>query len=162
MNMDIEGYYVEFRQPEGRHDESIESLVFEKIEGYLNKYNESPDKQKISLQLYRELNHHIIKIIRAITMHDGHVIIVGLKGYGISMMTKLACFAAGIGFNKMELHPNFVDEEWRAEMRKNIIMAASEDKPHAYVCDEYRILNRSWYKDLETLVKSNVCSDITR
>lgn len=32
----------------------------------------------------------------------------------------------------------------------------------AYVCDEYRILNSSWYKDLETLIKSNVCSEITR
>jgi len=62
-----------------------------------------------------------MKIIRAVSMHDGHVIIVGLKGYGIGMMTRLACFAANIGFNKMELHPNFVDEEWRAEMRKNII-----------------------------------------
>ena len=62
-----------------------------------------------------------MKIIRAVSMHDGHVIIVGLKGHGISMMTRLACFAAGISFNKMELHPNFVDEEWRGEMRKNII-----------------------------------------
>ena len=103
-----------------------------------------------------------MKIIRAVSMHDGHCIIVGLKGYGISMMIKLACFAAGIGFNKMELHPNFVDEEWRSDMRKNIITAASEDKPHAYVCDEYRILNNAWYKDLETLIKSNVQSEITR
>ena len=103
-----------------------------------------------------------MKIIRAASMHDGHVIIVGLKGYGISMMTRLACFAAGISFNKMELHPNFVDEEWRGEMRKNIIQAASEDRPLAYVCDEYRMLNSAWYNDLETLLKSNVCTEITR
>ena len=103
-----------------------------------------------------------MKIIRAISMHDGHVIIVGLKGYGIGMMTRLACFAANIGFSKMELHPNFVDEEWRAEIRKNIIQSAAEDKPLAYVCDEYRILNMEWYKDLETLIKSHVCTDITR
>ena len=47
-------------------------------------------------------------------------------------------------------------------MRKNIIYSAMEDKPLAYVCDEYRITNDLWYKDLETLVKSNVCSEITR
>lgn len=121
MNMDVDGYYVEFRQPEGRTQENIEDLIHEKIDGYLSKYNEQPDRQRISLTLYRELNHHIMKIIRAVSMHDGHVIIVGLKGFGISMMTRLACFAAGIDFNKMELHPNFVDEEWRGEMRKNII-----------------------------------------
>ena len=103
-----------------------------------------------------------MKIIRAVNIHDGHVLIVGMKGFGIGMLTRLACFASGIQMNKMELHPNFIDEEWRTEMRKNIIYSASEDKPVAYVCDEYRITNDNWYRDLETLVKSNVCSEITR
>lgn len=103
-----------------------------------------------------------MKVMRAINTHDGHVIIVGMKGYGISMMTKLACFASGIQYNKMELHPNFTDEEWRADLRKNIIYTASEDKPLAYIADEYRITNPSWYRDLETLIKSNICSEITR
>lgn len=62
----------------------------------------------------------------------------------------------------MELHPNFTDEEWRADLRKNIIYCASDDKPLAYVADEYRITNTNWYKDLETLIKSNICSEITR
>lgn len=162
MNMDVDGYYCEIKPPEGRLDEPIEKLIHEKIEGYLSKYNEQPDKAKISLTLFREFNRHLLKIVRAVTVHNGHVIIVGMKGYGINMMTRLACFAAGIQYNKMELHPNFVDDEWRSDLRKNIIYAASEDKQMAYVCDEYRILQDSWYKDLETLVKSNVCSEITR
>ena len=47
-------------------------------------------------------------------------------------------------------------------MRKNIVYSASEDKHLAYVCDEFRITNDKWYLDLECLVKSNVCSEITR
>jgi hypothetical protein len=62
----------------------------------------------------------------------------------------------------MELNPNLTDDDWRQEMRKNIIYAASDDKPLAYVCDEYRITKDAWYKDLETLVKSHVCTEITR
>lgn len=62
----------------------------------------------------------------------------------------------------MELHPNFTDEEWKADMRRNIIYSAQEDKALAYVCDEYRMVNSEWYRDLECLVKSNVCSEITR
>ena len=143
-------------------NETIDKLINDKIEAQLQKYNEQPDKQRISLTLYREFNRHLMKILRAVNMHDGHVIIVGMKGFGISMLTKLACFASGIQYNKMELHPNFTDEEWRADMRKNIIYSASEDKSLAYICDEYRITNSMWYKDLETLVKSNVCSEITR
>ena len=103
-----------------------------------------------------------MKIVRAINIHDGHVIVVGMKGFGISMLTKLACFASGIQHEKMELHPNFIDEEWKGDLRKHIIYSAMEDKPLAYVCNEYRITNDLWYQDLETLVKSNVCSEITR
>ena len=62
----------------------------------------------------------------------------------------------------MELHPSFNDEEWRNEIRRNIIYAVQEDKPLAYICDEYRITNDKWYLDLECLVKSNVCTEITR
>lgn len=40
MNMDVDGYYCEIKPPEGRLDEPIESLINEKIESYLSKYNE--------------------------------------------------------------------------------------------------------------------------
>jgi len=62
----------------------------------------------------------------------------------------------------MEMHPNFSDEEWRAELRRNIIYSAQEDKPMCFVADEYRITSDLWYKDLESLLKSSVCSEITR
>ena len=37
-----------------------------------------------------------MKVLRAINVHDGHLIVVGMKGYGISMLLKLACFVSGI------------------------------------------------------------------
>lgn len=43
-----------------------------------------------------------------------------------------------------------------------MVYSASEDKPLAYVCDEFRITSDKWYLDLECLVKSNICSEITR
>lgn len=33
MNMDVDGYYCEFKQPEGRLNEQIDDLINEKIEG---------------------------------------------------------------------------------------------------------------------------------
>ena len=96
MNMDVDGYYCEIKPPETRQNEKIETLINEKIEGYLEKYNEQADKQRISLTLYKEFNRHLLKIIRGVNMHDGHVVVVGMKGYGIGLLTKLACFASGI------------------------------------------------------------------
>ena len=158
--MEVDGYYCEFKNMEGRND-PIPDVIHQKISDQLEKYNEQSGS-KISLILYHELNKHLLKIVRAVNVHDGHLIIVGLKGFGISSLTSLACFVSGVQLNKMELHPNFTDDEWRQEMRKNIIYAASDDKPLAYVCDEYRISSDALYKDLETLVKSHVCTEITR
>ena len=45
MNLDVDGYYCEFRPPpESKSTESIETLMHNKIESYLQKYNESADK----------------------------------------------------------------------------------------------------------------------
>jgi hypothetical protein len=30
-----------------------------------------------------EISKHLLKILRAINMHDGHLITVGLKGFGL-------------------------------------------------------------------------------
>ena len=35
MNMDVDGYYCEFRPPDGRQNERVVDLIHEKIEGYL-------------------------------------------------------------------------------------------------------------------------------
>ena len=74
----------------------ISEIIDEKILGQLEKYNEQPDKPRISLTLYKEFNQHMLKLIRAVNVHDGHIIVVGMKGYGISMLTRLACFSSNI------------------------------------------------------------------
>jgi len=109
-----------------------------------------------------EISKHLLKILRAINMHDGHLITVGLKGFGLQIIMKLACFISNIHYVKMEMSQNYTDEDWRQDLRKNIVYSASEDKPLAYVCDEFRITSDKWYLDLECLVKSNICSEITR
>ena len=56
MNMDVEGYYCEIKPPENRPNDSIEEMIHEKIFASLEKYNEQPDKPRISLVLYKEFN----------------------------------------------------------------------------------------------------------
>ena len=83
MNMDVDGYYCELRAPEKSKEEKLETVIFNKIEQNLEKYNESSERSKLNLTLYREFCRHLLKIIRAINVHDGHLIMVGLKGFGM-------------------------------------------------------------------------------
>jgi len=46
-------------------------------------------------------------------MHDGHLITVGLKGFGLQIITKLACFISNIQYSRMEMNQNYTDEDWR-------------------------------------------------
>jgi len=87
LNEEVEGCYQEVT-----NTDNITGL----IEAWVDRFNESNDRKKISLILYSEFNRHLLKILRNINMHDGHLIIVGLRGYGITLLTKLACFISGI------------------------------------------------------------------
>lgn len=57
------------------------------VDKWLNKYNESQERRRISLILYDEMRKHLLKILRAINLHDGHLVLVGLKGFGIKALT---------------------------------------------------------------------------
>lgn len=61
----------------------------------------------------------------------------------------------------MEINLGYSDEDWRNDILKSIQYAAKEDKPIVYAFDEFRITNDDWYYDLEQVLKSSVCSEIT-
>ena len=46
---------------------------------------------------------------------------------------------------KIVTYMKYDTEEWKTEMRKQIISAAMDDKAVAFVCDEYRVTNDIWY-----------------
>lgn len=85
-----------------------------------------------------------------------------MKGFGLKALTKLACFISQIQHSRMEMNLNYSSEDWRQDLLRNIVFAAKEDKPVVYMCDEFRISDPNWYHDLETVLKSSICSEITR
>lgn len=91
------------------------------IENSLEKYNDSNDRQKITLILFGEINKTLIRVVRAISSSNGHLIIIALKGVGVSLINKLATFQANYIYKDIELHANFNTDEWRSEMRRNLI-----------------------------------------
>ena len=82
------------------------------------------------------------------------MIVVGLRGYGITQLIKLATFIANVQFNEMEMSTNFTSDDWLGELRRILTYTIEEDKQACYVVDEYRVQSDIWYRDLETLVKT--------
>ena len=62
--------------------------------------------------LYTELIKHLIKILRALGIYGGHLIVVGLRGYATIELVKLASFIQTKRFVPLEINPEFTELEW--------------------------------------------------
>ena len=82
------------------------------------------DKRKLSFVLYDELVRHLLKILRAINIHGGHLILVGLKGYAVSWLVKLATFITSKNTFFLEMHSEYGTNEWLGDLRTRLISAA--------------------------------------
>ena len=87
LNEDVEGCYQQVNDT---------GNVIALVANWLEKYNEQTDRPNLSLILYSEFTKHLLKILRAISQPDGHLIVVGLRGYGITQLLKLAAFIGAI------------------------------------------------------------------
>jgi hypothetical protein len=56
---------------------------------------------------------HLFKIVRAINIHGGHLIIVGLRGFATGELIKLATFIATKQYSTLDMHPDFNDQDWK-------------------------------------------------
>jgi tRNA nucleotidyltransferase (CCA-adding enzyme) len=62
------------------------------IETHITRYNEQQDKHRLNMMLYLEFIKHLLKIMRAIGIYGGHLVVVGLRGYATIELIKLASF----------------------------------------------------------------------
>jgi hypothetical protein len=132
------------------------------IEGNLERYNDSNERVRLDLMLFNQVNRLMLKMLRVITTPNGHLINVAMKGYGMNSIIKLVTFAANHQLRELAVYEGFQSEEWYGELRRSVIYCGNEDKPLTFFVDEYKMLHEQMYKDLETMLKNNVVSEITR
>ena len=70
---------------------------------------------------------------------------VGLKGYAVSWLVKLATFITSKNTFFLEMHSEYGTNEWLGDLRTRLISAAYSDQPQCFVIDEYRITNNIWF-----------------
>lgn len=98
----------------------------------------------------------MVRIFRVISSSGGHLINVGMKGFGIKAATRLVAFAAGHTLTVIETYQGYGDSDWQSDLRQQLTSTAISDKPHTLYVDEYQMLEDQWYTDLECLLKNNI------
>ena len=132
------------------------------IESNLERYNDSNERVRLDLMLFNQVNRLMLKMLRVITTPGGHLINVAMKGYGMNSIIKLVTFAANHQVRELEGYEGFQSEEWYGELRRAVIYCGNEDKPLTFFVDEYSMIRDQMYKDLETMIKNNCVTEITR
>jgi hypothetical protein len=128
------------------------------LDQHIERYNEMQDRRKLNLVVYDELIRNLLRIMRAVTIYGGHLIIVGLRGFATGELIKLASFCSAKQFTPLEINPDFKDYDWCETLKSYVMCAGAEDKQLCVVIDEHRITNQEWYRDIETIMR---CSHIT-
>lgn len=72
----------------------------------------------MDLVLFDDALEHLTRIQRAIRMHKGHCLLVGVGGSGRQSLTKLASFTAGYKLFEIALSRGYGDYHFREDLKK--------------------------------------------
>jgi hypothetical protein len=70
------------------------------VDTWIDKYNELTE-DKMDVMLIDEFLRHLMKVLRGITLQDGHMIIVGLRGFGINRLVRIASFVCNMKYGSL-------------------------------------------------------------
>lgn len=91
--------------------EAIYSLFVEILE----EYNER--NAKINVVLFNDALEHLTRVHRALRMHRGHVLVVGIGGSGKQSVIRLASFAADCEIFEITLNRGYDEAAFREDMK---------------------------------------------
>lgn len=86
------------------------------FEELLENYNES--NTKMELVLFDDALDHLTRIHRAIRMHKGHCLLVGVGGSGRQSLTRLATHTAGYRIFEIALSRGYGDYHFREDLKR--------------------------------------------
>lgn len=132
------------------------------IESNLERHNDSNERIRIDLMLFNQINRLMLKMLRVIQSPGGHLINVAMKGHGMKSIIKLVTFATNHSLKELEVYEGYNLEEWHNDLRRCIIQSGNDNKPVTLYVDEYQMVNKQMYVDLECVLKNYVCTEITR
>ena len=79
-----------------------------------------------------EINKMLMKITRGISTYHGNVVVIALKGSGVSTLQKLACFSQNYQSIEVRMNKDSLRSDWLLDFKKIVSIAGVEDKGVVY------------------------------
>lgn len=110
----------------------------------------------MDLILYKEAICHICRILRAITLSNGHMLIIGIGGTGRSSLCKIATFVCG--YNLYELNINkseFNINDFRENLKKLYQNTSIDNMKTTFLLNDTQIFDESFMEIINSIYSTN-------
>ncbi|XP_012151823.2 dynein heavy chain at 89D [Megachile rotundata] len=131
--------------------EAVYSLFLEIFE----EYNER-NVTKLHMVLFNDALEHLTRVHRALRMHRGHVLVIGIGGSGKKSVINLAAFAAGFRTFEIGLTRGYNEASFREDMKHLYNTVGVDNRKIVFVFTSSHIVDESFLELVNNMLMTGV------
>ncbi|CAK9806047.1 Dynein axonemal heavy chain 10 [Anthophora plagiata] len=131
--------------------EAVYTLFLEIYEDY-NERN----KTNLHMVLFNDALEHLTRVHRALRMHRGHVLVIGIGGSGKKSVIKLAAFAAGYRTFEISLSRGYNEASFRDDMKNLYNMVGVNNERIVFLFTSSQIVDESFLELVNNMLMIGV------
>ena len=120
----------------------------------LEEHNEK--NAKINMVLFNDALEHLTRVHRALRMHRGHVLVVGIGGSGKQSVIRLAAFAADCEIFEISLSRGYNDNSFREDMKRLYNIVGVDNKKIVFLFTAAHIADESFLELVNNMLMTGV------
>lgn len=106
--------------------------------------------------LFNDALEHLTRIHRALRMHKGHVLVIGIGGSGKKSVIKLAGYAAGFQTFQISLARGYNEPAFREDMKNLYNMVGVDNKKIVFLFTSAHIIDESFLELVNNMLLTGV------
>ncbi|XP_026670097.1 dynein heavy chain 10, axonemal [Ceratina calcarata] len=131
--------------------EAVYTLFLEIYEDYNDR-----NVTKLQMVLFNDALEHLTRVHRALRMHRGHVLMIGIGGSGKKSVIKLSAFAAGYRTFEISLSRGYNEATFREDMKNLYNMVGVEDEKIVFLFTAANIIDESFLELVNNMLMTGV------
>lgn len=106
--------------------------------------------------LFNDALEHLTRVHRALRLHRGHVLVVGIGGSGKQSVIRLAAFAADCDTFEISLSRGYNESTFREDMKRLYNMVGVENKKIVFLFTASHIADESFLELVNNMLMTGV------